>query len=196
MTQAARFDEQTHWDHDPGGLRAGGAGWAPPGADFFIDRADPYWGRVLDEARRAYGDPNMHFNTDSVGQERLLVFGDGTPVPRDGSLAYRDAANDTTYLLNNDGTVSLLGPNGLAGPPITPAGFRRTPDGRYAPIDSAGHQVAPLTTQLPPTPNGYHDRGGVLTPNRPTPTRRAPALRRRDPRCPPMSSSPAAPPTR
>jgi len=164
MTQAARFDEQTHWDQDPGGLRAGGAGWAPPGADVFIDRADPYWGRVLGEARRAYGDANMHFNTDSVGQERLLVFGDGTPVPRDGSLAYRDAANNTTYLLNTDGTVSLLGPNGVAGPPITPSGFRRTPEDRYAPIDSAGHQVAPLTTQLPPTPNGYQDRGGVLTP--------------------------------
>src|ERR1700752_3904144 len=51
MTQAARFDEQPHWDQDPGGLRAGGAGWAPPGADVFIDRADPYWGRVLGEAR-------------------------------------------------------------------------------------------------------------------------------------------------
>ena len=55
MTRARRFDEQTHWDRDPGGVRAGGAGWAPPGADFFIDRADPYWGRVLDKARRAYG---------------------------------------------------------------------------------------------------------------------------------------------
>jgi Domain of unknown function (DUF4226) len=164
MTHAARFDEQTHWDHDPGGVRAGGAGWAPPGADFFIDRADPYWGRVLDKARHAYGDPNMHFNTDRVGQERQLVFGDGSPVPRDGSLAYRDAANGKTYLLNNDGTVSPLDPNGTVGQPVSPAGFRRTADGMYAPIDSTGHQVAPLTTAPPATPNGYHDENGVLTP--------------------------------
>jgi hypothetical protein len=153
MTQARRFDEQTHWDRDPGGVRAGGAGWAPPGADFFIDRADPYWGRVLDKARHAYGDPNMHFNTDSVGQERQLVFGDGSPVPRDGSLAYRDAANDKTYLLNDDGTVSPLDPNGAVGQPVSPAGFRRTADGRYAPIDSTGHQVAPLMPAPPATPS-------------------------------------------
>jgi Domain of unknown function (DUF4226) len=164
MTQTNRFDEQTHWDHDPGGVRAGGAGWAPPGADFFIDRADPYWGRVLDKARQAYGDPSMHFDTDSVGQERRLVFGDGTAVPRDGSLAYRDAANDKTYLLNNDGTVSPLDPNGTVGQPVSPAGFRRTAQGNYAPIDSTGHQVAPLTTAPPATPNGYHDENGVLTP--------------------------------
>src|SRR3984893_4139537 len=164
MTPTRRCDEQTHWDHDPGGVRAGGAGWAPPGADYFIDRADPYWGRVLDKARNAYGDPNMHFSTDSVGQERRLVFGDGTAVPRDGSLAYRDAANDKTYLLNNDGTVSPLDPNGTVGQPVSPAGFRRTAQGNYAPIDSMGHQVAPLTTAPPATPNGYHDENGVLTP--------------------------------
>jgi hypothetical protein len=162
MRQAARFDEQTHWDHDPGGVRAGGAGWAPPGADFFIDRADPYWGRVLDKARHAYGDPNMHFNTDSVGQERQLVFGDGSPVPRDGSLAYRDAANDKTYLLNDDGTVSPLGPNGAVGQPVSPAGFRRTADGRYAPIDSAGHQVAPLMPAPPATPAAPPAAGAPL----------------------------------
>jgi len=28
MTQAAKFDEQTHWDHDPGGPRFAGEGWA------------------------------------------------------------------------------------------------------------------------------------------------------------------------
>ncbi len=162
MTRARRFDEQTHWDHDPGGVRAGGAGWAPPGADFFIDRADPYWGRVLDKARHAYGDPNMHFNTDSVGQERQLVFGDGTPVPRDGSLAYRDAANGKTYLLNDDGTVSPLDPNGAVGQPVSPAGFRPTADGQYAPIDSTGHQVAPLTTAPPATPSAPPAAGPAL----------------------------------
>ncbi|MDT5046341.1 MAG: hypothetical protein QOG75_2194 [Mycobacterium sp.] len=164
MTSPRKFDEHTHWDHDPGGLRFAGEGWAPPGADFFINRADPYWGHVLDKARHAYGDPNMHFSTDSVEQQRLLVFGDGTAVPADGSLAYRDAANNKTYLLNNDGTVSLLGPYGPVGQPVSPAAFRRTADGSYAPVDSTGHQVAPSTVAPPPTPNGYHDQGGVLTP--------------------------------
>lgn len=162
MTRARRFDEQTHWDHDPGGVRVGGAGWAPPGADFFIDRADPYWGRVLDKARHAYGDPNMHFNTDQVGRERLLVFGDGTPVPRDGSLAYHDAANNKTYLLNDDGTVSPLDPNGAVGQPVSPAGFRRTADGQYAPTDATGHQVAPLTTAPPATPSAPPTAGSAL----------------------------------
>jgi hypothetical protein len=164
MTPTRRFDEQTRWDHDPGGLRAGGAGWAAPGQDFFIDRADPYWGRVLNKARSSYGDPNMHYSTDSVGQQRALVFGDGTPVPADGSLAYRNTANGSTYLLNDDGTVSLLGANGPAGQPIMPAAFRRNPDGGYAPLDASGHQLAPLLNSAPPAPNGYYDHNGVLTP--------------------------------
>src|SRR5258705_4376997 len=164
MTQTRKFDEQTRWDHDPGGVRAGGAGWAPPGADFFIDRADPYWGRVLDKARHAYGDPNMRFDTDSVGQQRHLVFGDGTPVPADGSLAYRDAANNKTYLLNSDGTVSPLGADRQGGQPIPPARYRLAGDGAHAPIDASGYQVAPLLSGPPPTPNGYHDEHGVLTP--------------------------------
>ena len=164
MTETRKFDEQTHWDHDPGGLRAGGAGWAPPGSDFFIDRADPYWGHVLDKARTAYGDPNIHFNTDNVGQQRRLVFGDETAVPADGSLAYRDAAHHRTYLLNDDGTVSPIAANGAPGQPITPAGFRRTDSGSYAPVDSSGHQVAPLTANPPAAPHGYHDANGMLTP--------------------------------
>jgi hypothetical protein len=123
MTQARRFDEQTHWDHDPGGVRAGGAGWAPPGADFFIDRADPYWGRVLDKARNAYGDPNVHFSTDSVGQERRLVFGDGTAVPRDGSLAYRDGP--TTRLIYSTTTAPYRrwAPTGQSGNLFRPRAF-------------------------------------------------------------------------
>jgi hypothetical protein len=159
MTQTRKFDEQTHWDQDPGG-----AGWVPPGEDFFSDPADPYWGRVLDKARHSYGDPNMHFDTDSVWQQRRLAFGDGTPVPADGSLAYRDAANNKTYLLNSDGTVSPLGADGQAGQPIPPGGYRLAGDGAYAPIDASGHQVAPLLSGPPPGANGYHDEHGVLTP--------------------------------
>jgi hypothetical protein len=159
MTEPRKFDEQTHWDQDPGG-----GGWVPPGDDFFIDRADPYWGRVLDKARHSYGDPNMRFDTDDVWQQRRLVFGDGTAVPDDGSLAYHDAANNKTYLLNSDGTVSPLGTDGHAGQPISPSGFRATGDGAYAPVEASGHQVAPLLSGAPPTPNGYHDEHGVLTP--------------------------------
>ncbi len=139
MTQTRKFDEQTHWDQDPGGLRAGGAGWAPPGADFFIDRADPYWGRVLDKARHAYGDPNMRFDTDSVGQQRHLVFGDGTPVPADGSLAYRDAANNKTYLLNSDRTVSPLGAAG-----------RRLLHRSRRPVLGPGARQGPVRLRRPP----------------------------------------------
>ena len=164
MTEPRKFDEPTGWDHDPGGPRLGGAGWAPPGANYFIDRADPYWGHVLDKARTAYGDPNMHYSTDDVGRQRRLVFGDDTPVPADGSLAYRDAADHRSYLLNTDGTVSPLGTDGAVGQPIPPAGFRRTADGAFAPVDGAGHQVAPLTAGPPATPHGYHDANGVLTP--------------------------------
>ena len=164
MTTPRKFDELTAWDDDPGGLRAGGAGWAAPGSNAFIDRADPYWGHVLDKARTAYGDPNMGFNTDNVGQERRLVFGDGTPVPSDGALAYRDAARHQTYLLNNDGTVSPLGANDVAGQPITPAGFRRNDNGTFAPVDPSGHQIAPLTDAPPSTSHGYYDANGLLTP--------------------------------
>jgi hypothetical protein len=164
MTETRKFDEQTHWGPDPGGLRAGGAGWAAPGSSSFIDRADPYWGHVLDKARTAYGDPNMSFNTNDVGEERRLVFGDGSAVPADGSLAYRDAGRHQTYLLNNDGTVSPLPANGAPGQPIAPAGFRRTDNGTYAPLDSSGHQVAPLIPHPPMAPYGYHDANGTLTP--------------------------------
>ena len=72
----------------------------------------------------------MHFSTDGVEQQRQLVFGDGTAVPADGSLAYRDAANDKTYLLNNDGTVSLLGPNGQWGSRFRPRPFAAPPTAR------------------------------------------------------------------
>ena len=136
MTQAAKFDEQTHWDQDPGGLRAGGAGWAPPGADFFIDRADPYWGTGTGQGAARLRRPNMHFNTDSVWQERLLVFGDGTPVPRRrvAGLSRRGQRQDVSAQHRRDRLAA--GPNGQAGQPIPPAGFGGPLTARYAPIDS------------------------------------------------------------
>ena len=104
------FGDLTFWHHLQPVTIGGGwdPGWRPAEGAFSpnIARADAYWGEVLQRARTAYGDPNMGFNTDDPGQDRYLVFGDGTRVPSDGSLAYHDSASGTTYLLNTDGSVS------------------------------------------------------------------------------------------
>jgi len=168
MTDTRKFDDLTSWHQlQPVGFGMGwDPGWRANGGAFSdnISRSDPYWGQVLDKAKVAYGDPNMRFNTADPNQDRYLVFGDGTRVPADGSLAYRDSANSTTYLLNDDGSVSSLGANGQAGQPILPSGFRESDGGRYAPVDAAGNQVAPLVGKPPQSPFGYHDHDGVLTP--------------------------------
>jgi hypothetical protein len=168
MTQARTFDELTSWHHVPTvGFGLGwDPGWRPGGGalDANISSADPYWGRVLDKAKTAYGDPNMHFDTADPQQDRHLVFGDGTRVPAGGQLAYHDSAGKQTYLLNDDGSVSPLGANGQGGQPIFPAGFRKTADGKVAPVGTGGHQLAPLAALPPPNPNGYHDQNSILTP--------------------------------
>ena len=168
MTKARTFDEPTSWHQlqSTGFGQGWDPGWRTTGGAFAdnISRSDPYWGHVLDKAKTAYGDPNMHFDTDDVYQDRHLVFGDGTRVPSGGELAYHDAATKQTYLLNEDGSVSPLNANGQAGQPIFPAGFRKTTDGQVAPVDAGGQQVAPLAAQPPPAPNGYHDQNSVLTP--------------------------------
>lgn len=162
------FGDLTFWHHLQPITFGGGwdPGWRPTDGAFSdnIARADPYWGEVLQRARAAYGDPNMRFDTDDPGQDRHLVFGDGTRVPADGSLAYHDAASATTYLLNTDGSVSPVGAAGQAGDPIQPAGLRRGADAKLAPIDASGHQIAPLIEEPTPSPHGYHDQNGVLTP--------------------------------
>lgn len=168
MTQPRTFDELTSWHHVPtvGFAMGWDPGWRPGGGAFDdnISPADPYWGRVLDKAKAAYGDPHIHFDTADPEQDRHLVFGDGTRVPSDGRLAYHDAASKQTYLLNEDGSVSPLDANGHGGQPIQPAGFRRTADGKVAPVDAGGHQIAPLAGQPPPAPHGYHDQNSILTP--------------------------------
>lgn len=162
------FGDLTFW-HRLQPLTIGGGwdpGWRPAGGAFSpnIARADSYWGEVLGRARSAYGDPGMRFNTDDPTQDRYLLFGDGTRVPADGSLAYHDSASGTTYLLNTDGSVSPLGPTGHAGDPIQPAGLRRGADGGWAPIDDTGHQIAPLVATPTAARYGHHDENGVLTP--------------------------------
>jgi len=162
------FGDLTFWHHLQPITIGGGwdPGWRPAEGAFSpnIARADAYWGEVLQRARTAYGDPNMGFNTDDPGQDRYLVFGDGTRVPSDGSLAYHDSASGTTYLLNTDGSVSPVAPNGHAGDPIQPAGLRRGADGGWAPVDTTGHQIAPLLPTPTAAPYGHHDENGVLTP--------------------------------
>ena len=107
MTETRKFDDVTHWevwDSDDGTVGWSPVGWALPGdPSRYISRDDAAWGIVLDKARIAYGDPNMRYNTDDIYQDRHLVFGDGTRVPADGSLAYRDTAINKTYLLHADG---------------------------------------------------------------------------------------------
>ena len=145
MTDARKFDELVSWHAKP--VAGFGMGWDPgwraDGGAFApnISPSDPYWNTVLDKAQAAYGDPGMRFNTSDPSADRYLVFSDGTRVPTDGSLAYRD--NGNTYVMNNDSSVSLLGGDGKAGQPFFPE-FRRNEAGQYVPVNAQGQQVAPL----------------------------------------------------
>jgi hypothetical protein len=164
MTSAVKhFGDRTHWNGDPQDHGAGG--WYPPGSGDFIRPYDPCWGRVLDQARKAYGDPNIHFDTDEPQLDRHLVFGDGTRLPEDGSVVYHDAGTKQNWAQNEDGTVSPIGADGRQGAPIAPAGFRKIGD-QYAPVNGTGQQVAPQLAGVPSSDNGFHtdSKTGVLTP--------------------------------
>jgi hypothetical protein len=161
------FGEPTHWGVRPDSIIEGWTrGWVPPNADFYIDSADKYWGRVLDEARQAFGDPHIHYNTDNVDQDRYLVFGDGTRLPGDGTVVYHDASTGKNFAQNTDGTVCPIGNDGRPGAPITPVAYRRAADGSYAPLDGHGQQIAPLQAGMPVGDNGLHTdpATGLLTP--------------------------------
>jgi hypothetical protein len=163
------FDDPTHWQVWKS--NRGSEGWSQPGwalpADpgRYISKNDRYWNRVLDQARRSYGDPNIHYNTDSIGEERQLVFGDGTPLPIDGTLVYHDSASRQSWAQNDDGTMSLVAADGQPGPALPPAGYRRVGD-QYAPVNGAGQQVGPQLAGVPCSDNGFHTdpATGVLTP--------------------------------
>jgi len=161
------FGEPTHWGVRPDSITEGWTrGWVPPNANFYIDSADKYWGRVLDEARQAFGDPNIHYNTDNIDQDRYLVFGDGTRLPADGTVVYHDASTGKNFAQNGDGTVCPIGNDGRPGAPITPVAYRRAADGSYAPLDGHGQQIAPLQAGIPFGNNGLHTdpASGLLTP--------------------------------
>ncbi|WP_071286262.1 DUF4226 domain-containing protein [Mycolicibacterium llatzerense] len=163
MTTAKHFGHPTSWGKDPSGSSFGG--WYSPGADYYIGPADPVWGSLLDEARKTYGDKEIHFDTGKTWEDRHLVFGDGTPLPADGTVVYRDRSSGQNWVQNDDGTAALVGPDGRAGAPVTPAGYRKINDG-YAPVDAAGRQIAPQLGGVPGSDNGFHTdpATGVLTP--------------------------------
>ncbi|WP_454561889.1 DUF4226 domain-containing protein [Mycobacterium haemophilum] len=150
-------------------------GWSKPGWEMpsnhsrYIGSQDhQYWDRVLDDARKTYGDPNIRYNTDDPFKERYLVFGDGTRLPSDGTVVYHDGHTKQNFIQNDDGTVQLAGPDGRAmpGTPEAPAAYRRGPDGQVAPINAHGQQVGPLMGDVPKDKGqAYYDNGrGVLTP--------------------------------
>jgi hypothetical protein len=151
--------------------QTGTEGWSQPGWALpsdptrYISKHDPYWARVLEKARQAYGDPNIHYSTDNVADGRRLVFGDGTSVPPDGTIVYHDAATKQNWTQNDDGTVSLVGPDGHPGPPFVPAGYRKIGD-HYAPVNDHGEQIGPQLGGVPSNDNGFYTdpTTGMLTP--------------------------------
>ncbi|WP_094287363.1 DUF4226 domain-containing protein [Mycobacterium lehmannii] len=180
MTDTRKFEELVSWHAKPvAGFGMGwDPGWRPNGGAFThnISPSDPYWGEVLEKAQAAYGDPGMRFNTSDPTEDRYLMFSDGTRVPTDGSLAYRD--NGNTYVLNDDGSVSLLGGGGETGQPFFPE-FRRNDAGQYVPVDSQGRQVAPMASSYVDDPatgkRTYYNADGDVVGVEPQPRNGAPA---------------------
>jgi len=163
MTTPKHFGHPTSWGKDPSGSSFGG--WYSPGADHYIGPADPVWGSLLDEARKTYGDNEIHFDTGKTWEDRHLVFGDGTRLPADGTVVYHDRASGQNWVQNDDGTAALVGPDGRPGAPVAPAGYRKIDEG-YAPLDATGRQIAPQLGGIPSSDNGFHTdpATGVLTP--------------------------------
>jgi hypothetical protein len=166
------FGEATSWQqwHKDDGVQ----GWATPGwalpsdPSRYIGKNDPAWNAVLDNARSAYGDPNIHFNGDDTTKERYLSFGDGTRLPTDGTVVYHDSQSGKNWIQNTDGSVTPANkdfkPTGVS---IPPAGFRDNGKGMYAPVDSHGNQIGALNPGLPGLPpgaTGWHDANGTKTP--------------------------------
>ncbi|WP_431240913.1 DUF4226 domain-containing protein (plasmid) [Mycolicibacterium aichiense] len=166
MTGTKHFGD-VQWDsgHEMIGWNPG-RGWRMPSdRGSYITVDDPYWGHVLDNARKTYGDPKIHFDTDDQAKARHLVFGDGSALPADGSVVYHDGPHKQNWAQNDDGTVALIGPDGTAGPAFLPPGYRRFGD-RYAPVSLTGQQVGPQQEGLPASTGGFYTdpKTGVLTP--------------------------------
>jgi hypothetical protein len=163
---AKHFDDITTWGPYQGGSGLwGGTGWTVPGDGHYIEDTDKYWGWILQKARDQYGDPGIRFNTNDTYQRRYLVFGDGTRLPADRILVYHDPTSKKNWIQNDDGTVTPADSDfNPVAVPFIPAGYRHTPDGKYAPVDAHGNQISGLLGS-PPTERRWHtDRDGVLTP--------------------------------
>ncbi|WP_406813447.1 DUF4226 domain-containing protein [Mycobacterium sp. M23085] len=163
------FGDNTSWG--VWNRQGGGEGWSEPGwampSDHsrYISKHDRYWDRVLDHARQAYGGPSIHYSTDNVGDERHLVFGDGTRLPGDDTIVYHDAGSGQNWAQNDDGTVSLVDPDGKQGPALAPAGYHKVND-HYAPVNANGQQIGPQLGGVPSSDNGFYNdpKSGLLTP--------------------------------
>lgn len=163
------FDDSTSWG--VWNYESGSQGWSEPGWEMpsdhhrYISRHDSYWDRVLDHARQAYGDPNIHYSTDNAGEARRLLFGDGTQLPDNGMVVYHDAGSKQNWAQNDDGTVSLVGPDGKQGPAISPDGYRKLGD-HYAPVNAHGQQIGPQLGGVPSNTTGFYTdpKTGILTP--------------------------------
>lgn len=143
-------------------------GWAMPSdSSRYISKDDPYWTQTMWDARLAYGDPNIHYNTDESGEQRYLVFGDGIRLPENGQVVYHDSLAKQNYIQNTDGTVTRTDSDGNPqGEPFWPSGYRKNEDGRYAPVSNKGIQVSPLANATPPSNYGYYEDPNthILTP--------------------------------
>ena len=173
MSGPLHFGDVTNWDvWDP--HKGGIEGWSKPGwanpsdPKRYISEDDPYWNQVLEQARKVYGDSKIHYSPGGPAEGRHLVFDDGTKLPEDRTIVYHDAADPDSkndWAQNDDGTVSLVGPDGRLGPPVAPAGYRKIGD-HYAPVNDRGQQIAPQLGGVPSSDNGFKadPKTGILTP--------------------------------
>jgi hypothetical protein len=167
-----RSGELTYWmaAHSAPG-NGGRVSWYPVDPkegvrDWWIGERDDYWARTVENARLAYGDPNIRYNTNDVDQDRYLVFGDGTHLPKDGTVLYRNTNIQQNFVRNTDGSISRQDFSGKPiGAPMAPVGY--TPiGGQYAPVDAHGNQIAPLVPELPGGAENYRgdSLNGIWTP--------------------------------
>jgi uncharacterized protein DUF4226 len=167
MTETpSKFDDgtgvhTTHWEWH----RSGGGGWRAPtdegDPNVVISTHDPAWDRVRDAARNQYGDPHIDYSADS-DPIRHLVFGDGKPLPTDGTLVYR-GDNGHNWVPYANGKYAPADENFQpTAAPFSPAGYKLI-DGHYAPINSHGEQIGPQAAELP-HPTGWHVHDNIWTP--------------------------------
>ncbi|KAA1250702.1 hypothetical protein F0Q45_08385 [Mycobacterium simiae] len=167
-SEARKFGDATSWatwNKDNGVVGWSTPGWALPGDPTrYISKDDGVWKAVLFNAQTAYGDPNIHYNTDDTGSQRYLVFGDGTRLPADGTIVYHDAGSGKNWIQNQNGSVTVADKDFKpTGPTFAPLGYRRSADGKmYMPVDARGNQIGPQQPFLTP---GTELHGNPADPN-------------------------------